>query len=87
MICEQCKSDRCRPRYFHLCPSCNGEGCFACTGSLIPGIVDGEVEEGSNLIVCSDYQDPEIEAAMFDTRDSLIEALTSAKASMMQEEE
>jgi hypothetical protein len=85
MKCGYCQSEGCKPKVFHLCLSCNGEGCATCADSIIPGILEGELEDGGNLMVCSDWQDPEIEAAMFDTRKSLIEALESAKARMIEE--
>ena len=85
--CKECGSERCNPAVFHLCPACNGEGCADCTGSIIPGIVPGEVEEGGNIFVCSDYGDGEIEAAIYGTRDCLIEAMKSARDCAIEDRE
>jgi hypothetical protein len=84
-VCKQCGRGTCKPVYFHLCPSCLGEGCPSCSESIVPGIVPGEVdtEIGGNLGVCTEWSDPETDAAIDDQRDSLIGAITICRDNMI----
>lgn len=86
-ICTHCDRPGCKPVYYHLCPGCMGEGCLDCEGNLIPGIVPGEVEEGGNIGVCTEWSDPTVGAAIDGQHESLIEALTACRDSAMAEQE
>jgi hypothetical protein len=85
--CKNCGSWNCEPKFFHLCVGCNGEGCASCNDNLVPGVVEGAIEEAGNIIVCSTCGDPEIDAVMDDTMGSLIAAVKSARDEVMAEEE
>jgi hypothetical protein len=81
MKCGNCHREGCLPAIFVLCDECEGAGCALCKDSLIPGIrrVTELPPEGGAIRVCSEWADPEVDAALDDQRPSLIAALTSAR--------
>lgn len=85
--CPVCGTATCRPVYYHLCSSCMGEGCPGCAGNLVPGIVPGQVEEGGNIVVCTEWADPVVDATMDDQMASLIAAVKSARNNVIADHE
>jgi hypothetical protein len=87
--CTGCGSVTCKPAAWHLCPSCKGEGCGECRESLVPGIIPGWVDNdvGSNIIVCSEFEDPAVDALAAGTLDSLLAAVRGARDAAIDEEE
>lgn len=86
-VCKHCDRPGCQPVFYHLCPGCMGEGCQGCADSLIPGIVPGQVEDGGNIGVCTEWSDPTMDAAIDGQHESLIDALTHCRNMAMQEQE
>ncbi len=86
MICNHCKREDCNPILFRLC-ECEGAGCPICKESPIPGILPAveRSPEGGNITVCTQWGDPEIDAAIDDQRPSLIKALTEARDAVLRE--
>ncbi len=89
MSCERCKREGCRPVIFTICGECEGAGCSLCKDSLIPGILPAEAmsPEGGNIIVCTEWADPEVDAAIDNQRPSLIRALTEARDAVIRDQE
>lgn len=85
--CTHCGLESCQPVYFHLCPGCQGDGCEDCKGSLVPGLMPGEIDPGDNIGVCSQFADPEVDAAIDDQRESLISAITECRDRIIEEME
>lgn len=86
MKCPRCDREGCKPVYFRLCPECGGAGCTLCAPSLVPGILpDAEDPEGGQIIVCSEWADPEIDAAIDNQRPSLLRCLITARDALRKE--
>lgn len=84
MTCAGCGQAVCRPKFYHLCPKCEGRGCGLCRDSLISGILDGQGgQDEENIRVCSEWGDPEVDAIIKNTMPSLLKALTIAKRDIM----
>lgn len=81
-MCPHCKKPDCKARYYDLCPICKGEGCTNCAGSLVHGIVDATT---GPIHVCTQWHDPEIDAALDDSKEDLVWALTYFRDDMMAE--
>lgn len=87
MKCPHCMREGCTPIFFVLCGECEGAGCELCSGSIIPGILQVSKEPPEEGIsVCTQWSDPEVDAALDDQRPSLIAALTSARDSVIRGE-
>ena len=89
MKCEWCGSHTCKKRWFRLCPVCEGHGCRNCLNQVIIGIIPCEANDSEtygNIIVCSQVQDPEVDAIISDTMASLIQTLTDARDNLMEDE-
>lgn len=87
-VCEYCQQESCKPMWFTLCPGCRGESCGICRDSLVPGIIQREEEDDleTNIRVCSQFADSEVDALESDTMESLIKTLTEARDGLMKEE-
>lgn len=88
MKCEGCGRDGCTPKIYRICLECDGRGCALCQNSIVPGILDGESPEDSpvsDIWVCAQWGDPEVDAGLDDQRPSLIKALARAKNAVLQE--
>lgn len=84
MTCPGCRSSRCAPKFFRLCPECQGLECEVCQYSLVPGVMEcEEFGDWPVIRICSEWQDPEVDAAIFDSRRSLINAIVDARDAMM----
>jgi hypothetical protein len=87
MICPSCNRESCTRVWFHLCPGCMGESCADCRDNLVPGIVPGQVEEGGNISVCTEWGDPLVDAAIDDQKASLQKAVAECRDSIIAERE
>lgn len=79
MKCVACEREDCRPIFFRLCGECDGLGCPICKDSLVPGILRVDTDPEDGIQVCSQWADPEIEAAVHDSHASLLRVLAAAR--------
>jgi hypothetical protein len=89
MTCEHCKREGCRPVVFTICGECEGAGCGICKDSLVPGVLPAAERspEGGNITVCSEWADPEVDAALDYQRASLISAVAAARDAVIRDRE
>lgn len=88
MSCKVCGREECRVAYFHLCPACEGQGCAACKGNIIPGVVPGEVDGRlGKIIVCTEFGDPAVDAIQADEMKYLTACLIQCRDEIIAEKE
>jgi hypothetical protein len=87
MKCEHCGREGCVPVIFTLCGECEGIGCALCKDSLVPGVLPAAERspDGGNITVCTEWADPEIDAALDDQRASLIASLTACRDAVIRD--
>lgn len=75
MTCADCGQAQCVQAWYHLCPECEGTICPNCKDSIVPGILPGEVADVLCIVVCSQAGDPEMDALLDDSLESLKSSL------------